>query len=823
MERDKKRKRRQSLDKNAREKPITKDRVLNDKERSKEDFDFNKIFTQKTEVSRTTEEVRKRDKRKKSLIKNIRKKDAEMKSKASFFMPEIYDPLSLDTDNDGIDDRHDNDFKDSDYFESAYDVDEKDKDRQKQSTKLNFDDDVKLDVKVKSNKKPIKTKAESVKPKKKKSKLSFNNKASPTKKIDEENIKINPLTVGALSSSIAKDKISSFYRYKLDDVKEDNISLEAASSTLKFKDGASNVKSVYTNHKQKSAVKKAKKTAFKAEKASFNKGLKKELKKSKKYNKSKGLNKFYQKQKIKRSYKKKRYGSLGKRLFTKGKGKLQLLLRAKGKKILLIILAILLLIVLIVSILSAVGSMAAATGSAIASSSYKASDVEVTKAELEFTRLEALLTKDIEETEENYPDYDEYRFNLDNIKHDPHKLISYLTAKYGEFDESMVNGEIKRVFEEKYTLSREVVNEPYTTTTSYTDANGNTHTSTTTHDWYVLITTLKAKDLEDEYLVNLTEKEKEVYYITLDTKGNFTNFPSPIRADWSPLLTSPFGYRIHPIRKELHIHTGMDIGSPQGTDLRSIFEGTVVKTGFDDDGYGNYIIVEDKNGYRILYGHCNSLVKNEGDKVIQEEVIAKMGSTGMSTGSHLHIEITDDKGNLLNPYFYLSSKFTDVADVTENKPDVKDTVISEKEKDKEIIIAPTGTLAKDLSNEESALFKEINKHLGKPYEFGATGPDKFDCASFVCYSYTHSGYFDTGSVSAQGLYDLSRPVEKEDLRIGDLIFFTKTYDSGTTVSHVGIYAGENFMVHAGDPVKFSKFDTDYFKEHFYGFGRIKED
>ena len=128
-------------------------------------------------------------------------------------------------------------------------------------------------------------------------------------------------------------------------------------------------------------------------------------------------------------------------------------------------------------------------------------------------------------------------------------------------------------------------------------------------------------------------------------------------------------------------------------------------------------------------------------------------------------------------------------------------------------------------NEERVkqLFAEAEKHIGKRYVFGGDGPSNFDCSSFVCWSYTHSGVKNMPRTTAYRIYkDYCNPISPREAKAGDIIFFKNTYNSGSPISHVGIYAGNGMMLHAGDPIKFVSIDTPYWREHFYGFGRIKD-
>lgn len=120
----------------------------------------------------------------------------------------------------------------------------------------------------------------------------------------------------------------------------------------------------------------------------------------------------------------------------------------------------------------------------------------------------------------------------------------------------------------------------------------------------------------------------------------------------------------------------------------------------------------------------------------------------------------------------------------------------------------------------ASLIAEAEKHLGKPYVMGADGPNTFDCSSFVCWVFTHSGVHNLPRTTAQGIYNQCTPVSVSEARPGDIIFFTNTYDCGETVTHVGIYTGSNTMIHAGNPVQYTSTDTSYWRQHFYAFGRL---
>lgn len=125
-----------------------------------------------------------------------------------------------------------------------------------------------------------------------------------------------------------------------------------------------------------------------------------------------------------------------------------------------------------------------------------------------------------------------------------------------------------------------------------------------------------------------------------------------------------------------------------------------------------------------------------------------------------------------------------------------------------------------LSDEKFAtLIGEAEKYLGYPYVWGGSNPStSFDCSGFVSYVLTNSGLVNTGRLGAQGLYNVCTPVSTADAKPGDLVFFVGTYDT-PGVSHVGIYVGDNVMLHCGDPIQYTSINTSYWQSHFYAFGR----
>ncbi len=115
-------------------------------------------------------------------------------------------------------------------------------------------------------------------------------------------------------------------------------------------------------------------------------------------------------------------------------------------------------------------------------------------------------------------------------------------------------------------------------------------------------------------------------------------------------ITSPYGTRYHPVQKRMKTHTGIDIGAGHGASIVAAATGTVLRAGWNS-GYGNYIVIDHGGGIQTLYGHCSALLVQSGQSVVRGDQIALVGSTGVSTGPHLHFEVLKN-GAYTDPMSY---------------------------------------------------------------------------------------------------------------------------------------------------------------------------
>ena len=129
-------------------------------------------------------------------------------------------------------------------------------------------------------------------------------------------------------------------------------------------------------------------------------------------------------------------------------------------------------------------------------------------------------------------------------------------------------------------------------------------------------------------------------------------FCSPIGENWRNVVTSEFGNRRDPFTGERRGHSGMDLAVPTGTSVRAALPGTVTVSTYNQGGYGYYVMIDHGNGLSTLYGHNSQLLARVGQTVEAGDVIALSGSTGRSTGPHLHFEVRIN-GERTNPRSYL--------------------------------------------------------------------------------------------------------------------------------------------------------------------------
>ena len=167
-------------------------------------------------------------------------------------------------------------------------------------------------------------------------------------------------------------------------------------------------------------------------------------------------------------------------------------------------------------------------------------------------------------------------------------------------------------------------------------------------------------DTYDEEIAKLDNEIYALMNLNVDYTGGIMLWPAP----GYTTITSTFGYRIHPIFGLQRFHSGLDIAVPLGTSVLAANSGTVIKTAYSSS-YGNMVMIDHGGGIVTAYAHLSEFVANVGDEVEKGTVIAKSGSTGWSTGPHLHFEVRVN-GEYVDPTDYLKG------DPTKTKNEIED-------------------------------------------------------------------------------------------------------------------------------------------------------
>ena len=306
--------------------------------------------------------------------------------------------------------------------------------------------------------------------------------------------------------------------------------------------------------------------------------------------------------------------------------------------------------------------------------SLKSEDYELSETYLYITELDARMEEDIinEDTRLHIPPIDEYHYYLNgaSVSKDDMEvytnadlLLAYLDSKYQDFvftgifgsdiktEVGTIHGELHKVDKTRWTEEIEH------TSTSTDPVTGESHTSTWIEYVYHMDISLSTRTWESYYEENkdtLLDDDQKEQYDALQEVGVYSfrkMLASPfVGTNWLNNVSSRWGWRIHPISGELKQHLGLDIGMAGGTPINACNAGTVVR-GNDPNGWGQYIKVVAENGDYTLYGHMSGYAAADGQTVKAGDVIGYVGTTGASTGNHLHLEY-HQSGKNLNPLIF---------------------------------------------------------------------------------------------------------------------------------------------------------------------------
>ena len=316
------------------------------------------------------------------------------------------------------------------------------------------------------------------------------------------------------------------------EMEQDNVGVESAhKSEEAVETGVRLFREGYRSHKLK-PYRKAAQAEQKLEKANVNALYQKSLRENPQLS-SNPFSRWQQKQAIKKEYAAaKRAGQAAGNTAstTKKTGKAAKMVKEKAqqagafimrhKKGFLLAGAIFLLICLLLNTMSSCSMMAQSIGSAISGSTYPSDDPELVAVEADYAAREAALQAEIDNIESSYLGYDEYRYDLDMIGHDPHELAAYLSAVLQGYTRQSAQAELERVFNAQYQLTlTEEVEVRYRTETR-TDSEGNSYTVEVPYNYYILNVTLTSKPISSVATELLTPDQLEMYQVYRTTLGN---------------------------------------------------------------------------------------------------------------------------------------------------------------------------------------------------------------------------------------------------------------------------------------------------------------
>ena|GEM_PF-2329388 len=432
---------------------------------------------------------------------------------------------------------------------------------------------------------------------------------------------------------------------KLYQAERDNTGLAAAHKGEMAAETGLRAANRYRRARPQRMAKKAVKLEKQATKARANLRFEKAVKKNPALAKQSALRRFMHKKKLQRQYikqaqKKAKKAAKKAAKETANTTKRIVMFVARHPIATLIIAGLLILILTFQSCMNSGFVMMGGMGGAVGGF-YPAQDYDINQAELYYTEKETDLTLQAKKLETDNPGYDEYRY-IGETSHDPHELISYLCAVYGEFTFNAVKPHLDTLFNEQYTLSSREITE----TRTRTKDDGNTEE----YEYKIFEITITNKTLFQVTAPKMNDEQTQMYYTYLFTRGGHFYYAPPVEG-WTTKISDNYGWRVHPISGAKELHDGTDIALPEGTPVYSVQNGKVTLAG-NNGGYGICVIVESSDGMKSLYGHLNSVCVSVGQSVDYGTEIGKSGNTGTSTGPHLHLSVYIN-GQAMNPAFFV--------------------------------------------------------------------------------------------------------------------------------------------------------------------------
>ena len=309
----------------------------------------------------------------------------------------------------------------------------------------------------------------------------------------------------------------------------------------------------------------------------------------------------------------------------------------------------LLLFIMISAGISSCSSLFSGGITSVISTSYVSEDADMLGAEADYAALEAELQSRIDNIERDHPGYDEYRYDLDNIEHDPYVLTSILTALHLEYTRAEVQSTLAMLFERQYTLTlTEETEVRYRTerrTGSYTDADGNTQTYTYTvevpYNYYILNVKLENFNLSHLPVYIMTEEQLSMYAVYMSTLGNRPDlFPHSAYPNAST-LREPTYYEIPPEALEDETFAAIIAEAEKYLGYPYVWGGSNPNTSFDCSGYVSWVI--NHSGWNVgrlgAQGLCNICTPVTGTQARPGDLIFFKGTYDTPGVSHVGIYV----------------------------------------------------------------------------------------------------------------------------------------------------------------------------------------
>lgn len=497
--------------------------------------------------------------------------------------------------------------------------------------------------------------------------------------------------------------------------------------------------------------------------------------------KKSAIRRFWQKQRYKKAYQAAKNGEktaaetmqITQTVFAKVKRAAAAVI-GRNKGIFGALAAMVLLFVLIATSLSSCGASLQGATSSIAGTTYASTDEDIYAVENAYAALEDALNSQINSIESRHSGYDEYRYQVDEISHNPYQLISYFTAKYGEFTYEQVKDEVEEIFRQQYSISTESTRETVTETKT----------------------------------VRVGESLGQVV-----TSGYCSC--AICCGVWAG---GPTASGVYPTANHTIAVDANNPFVPMGTKV--VMNG--VEYVVEDTGafaqYGvQFDVYYDAHASALAHGHQTWEAYIADDNGSQEVEVT-------STKEVNRLDVTMTNHNL---DAVLRSRMDENE---EKRYDLYNTTYGNRNYLFDVNTLPGGGAggfgydipAEALSDQKFAnMIREAEKYLGYPYVWGGASPStSFDCSGFVSWVINNCGNgWNVGRQTADGLRSCCAYVSPSEAKPGDLVFFQGTYNT-SGASHVGIYVGNNMMIHCGNPIQYTSIASSYWQEHFMAFGRI---